>query len=439
MKMDLDALKYTELQQLAKSVGLKANMKAEKLLKALKTHFEQEDSENGNNVASGDTETPTQTAEEPIPSSAPHVTKRQNATRGKNAKRKHSNDGVTDTCPKPQERPTPDNAKATGEDSRRNSKRRKMSSVKEVVSSVSSEEPNENQAETEPTSISDASTLQSDKGVSKKAAGKIPRHEGLLKKKTTLKPITPNFKKLHEAHFSKMESIDSYVQRRNKQVEDLKNSIKELKKPPVRHASLFSPGVQERKPAPDKRRFTQVSASKAVGKDRPSVFRPTVLSTNKINVRFSQATQDNEHKRSLVKTPARMSPLFPPTPNPGRMSETCIRPETNAATVNKTPRLSAFVFGDASTTPATNKKSSFDLKASLSRPLTYKPHKGKLKPFGAMQENAALDKSQTIPSHQKNYKQHQVRTREERRVKHTVDRKQKKEKMLGARRGLLMP
>ncbi|KAK1791039.1 hypothetical protein P4O66_002083 [Electrophorus voltai] len=396
--MDLDALKYTELQQLAKSVGLKANMKlvpshvirvyiiyfqAEKLLKALKTHFEQEDSENGNNVASGDTETPTQTAEEPIPSSAPHVTKRQNATRGKNAKRKHSNDGVTDTCPKPQERPTPDNAKATGEDSRRNSKRRKMSSVKEVVSSVSSEEPNENQAETEPTCISDASTLQSDK----------------------------DFKKLHEAHFSKMESIDSYVQRRNKQVEDLKNSIKELKKPPVRHASLFSPGVQERKPAPDKRRFTQVSASKTVGKDRPSVFRPTVLSTNKINVRFSQATQDNEHKRSLVKTPARMSPLFPPTPNPGRMSETCIRPETNAATVNKTPRLSAFVFGDASTTPATNKKSSFDLKASLSRPLTYKPHKGKLKPFGAMQENAALDKSQTIPSHQKNYKQHQVQTR----------------------------
>lgn len=40
---------------------------------------------------------------------------------------------------------------------------------------------------------------------------------------------SPDFKKLHEAHFSKMESIDSYMQRKNKQMEVLRNSVKDLK------------------------------------------------------------------------------------------------------------------------------------------------------------------------------------------------------------------
>lgn len=34
-----------------------------------------------------------------------------------------------------------------------------------------------------------------------------------------------------------------------------------------------------------------------------------------------------------------------------------------------------------STTPGTQKKAGFDLKASLSRPLTYKPHAGTTPPF----------------------------------------------------------
>lgn len=38
-----------------------------------------------------------------------------------------------------------------------------------------------------------------------------------------------DFKKLHEAHFSKMESIDSYVQRKTKQMDTYRSSVKELK------------------------------------------------------------------------------------------------------------------------------------------------------------------------------------------------------------------
>lgn len=38
-----------------------------------------------------------------------------------------------------------------------------------------------------------------------------------------------DFKKLHEAHFSKMESIDSYIQRKTKQIDNYRSAVKELK------------------------------------------------------------------------------------------------------------------------------------------------------------------------------------------------------------------
>lgn len=445
--MDLDSMKYADLRQLAKSVGLKANMKADKLLKALKLHFEQkESSENGNDVPSDDVQIPEEAAAEPKPANDALVTTRRR--KNQQAKRKYSgNGGGADPNPEPEERSAQDDAKSPGEavdeedGGKRSSKRRKVLSAKDTATPA---------PEVKPGSADDnAVTEESGKDVVKKTAGKIPRHEGLLKKKTALKPTTPNFRKLHEAHFSKMESIDSYVQRRNKQMEVFRNSVKDLKaqsensvksadsktcaKPPVSRASLFSPGVPEKKA--EKRRVTRVPASKPAMKDG-APFRPSVLSANKINVRFSQTTQDNEHKRSLVKTPARMSSLFPLTPTPGRKSE--MNSTKNTAPVNKTPGLTPFLFSGGPGTPGTNKKTAFDLKASLSRPLTYKPHKGKLKPFGATQENAGPNTPQTLPSHQKNYKQHQVQTRDQRRVKHVEDRKQKKEKMLGARRGLVI-
>lgn len=142
-------------------------------------------------------------------------------------------------------------------------------------------------------------------------------------------------------------------------------------------------------------------------------------------------------------------------------------------------------------TPGTQKKTKFDLKASLSKPLGYKPHTGtqpppclctspkawlrfnkvrftlpgKLKPFGEPKENMSANKSLVAAdSHQKMYKQQRVQTRyvsslsitdrctalaesvtlssflnrEERRNQQVVGRRQKKQDLLGARRGLVM-
>ncbi|XP_030628212.1 nucleolar and spindle-associated protein 1 [Chanos chanos] len=454
--MELESMKYADLQRLAKEVGLKANMKADKLLKALKEHYEQqENSENGNVEATA----PPETESQPKPEEAAFVTKRRG--RGQKSKRKHPDDG--DLYNEPKEHPSPEQSdmKPSEPEERRASKRKRVSSDNDAeVAPTPKESQEKNGADP---SREDPVPEPRDDGEDKKmdrAVKKIPRHEGLLKKrKTTLKPTTPNFKKLHEAHFNKMESIDSYVQRKNKQMEMFRNSVKELKtlsektilkpverktpagRPNVNRASLFSPGIQEKRAPQENRRLTELSASKPALKDS-TAFKPTVLTTNKINVRFTQATQDNEHKRSLVKTPARMSPHVIVTSTPGRKSDVRGKSEANKTSfINKTPGTTPFIFSgntSLSNTPGTNKKKTFDLKASLSRPLTYKPHKGKLKPFGPAQENTNLNKSQTISSQQKNYKQHQVQTREDRRTKHTEDRKQKKEKMLGARRGLVM-
>lgn len=457
--MDFDSMKYAELRRLAKEAGFKANMKADKLREALKQHYSERQQQNEpetcmtGGMAQQEITKDTQD-DELAPTAKVFVTKR----RGKGSKRKNSDDDDTERESRlPLEVDEKVSDSESGTELRvASAKKRRVSSAQDSVTCVSDEVTKAPDADTKP-GDTETPAVAEDKGVQQRVvkAGKIPRHESLLKRTTPiLKPTTPNFKKLHEAHFNKMESIDSYVQRKTKQMDLFKNSVKELKlltdktvsKPAERktqarasRASLFSPGAEAQKPAPDRRRHTQLGQP-SQGATVP--FRPSVLSTRRINVRFSEATQNNEHKRSLIKTPARRSPCVELT-TPG--GETTVRGrsdiiKTSALSSTKTPR-STFVFSgntSVSNTPGTNKRSGFDLKASLSRPLTYKPHKGKLKPFGPTQENAVGDQTESTTSHQKNYKQHQVQTREDRRTKRKEDRRQKKENILGARRGLAM-
>ncbi|XP_018582958.1 nucleolar and spindle-associated protein 1 isoform X2 [Scleropages formosus] len=430
MSMDLDAVKYTDLQRLAKDVGLKANMKADKLLKALKEFYQQQQEENkGANADEVDpvkAELREVNARSPVVASSAFITKRRG--RGQKAKRKQPED--EEDGAEAEFNTAEDIAQSEEKIEEGSNKKRRLSEGQGSESGTQEEKHTKSTEKTE---------VKAGKEAGRKSVkpSKIPRHDGFRKTESRLKPTTPNFKKLHEAHFSKMESIDSYVQRKAKQMAVFRNSVKELKKPNVSRASLFSPVANGKRQSSENRKLTRSSTSKPVLKDT-SAFKPTVLSTCKMNVRFSQTTQDNEHKRSLIKTPARMSPHVALTSTPGTRPNSQIKPAVSSNNL-RTP--GTFVFNgnaSSSTTPGTNKKNAFDLKASLSRPLTYQPHKGKLKPFGMTQENTSLNKSQTTLSQQKNYKQHQVQTREDRRVKHKEDRKQKKEKMLRARRGLVM-
>ncbi|XP_054469471.1 nucleolar and spindle-associated protein 1 [Anoplopoma fimbria] len=476
--MDVDSMKYAELRSLAKELGLKGNMKADKLLKAIKQQYqrEQDNQEEGQGQDNHDTsvqkdETGTQdsaqeTKEAPCMEDVFSPAVFVNTRRGKRngTKRKISDTAAVTEC---DDKPPPSATEVDTEVAAisppcdaRGAKKRRVSSTKDS-DKRETEPPQETGSEQQQQQpdIKDEAPVQDDKGLFPEKppkvarAGKIPRYQGRQQKnKPVLNPVTPNFKKLHEAHFNKMESIDTYVQRKTKQMETSRSAVKELKKlsaktklPQVEakaqtkangsRVSLFSPVTLNKRAAED----SKAPPKKPAGKE-DALFRPSVLSTRRINVRFSEATRDNEHKKSLVKTPARMS-LCVTSSTPKKQTANGEKPKnvkTSTFSATKTP---AFVFTgntSTSTTPGTQKKSNFDLKASLSRPLGYKPHAGKLKPFADNQENVAANKSLIVNSHQKNYKQHQVQTRGERRAKQVEDRKQKKESILGARRGLVL-
>ncbi|XP_053701701.1 nucleolar and spindle-associated protein 1 isoform X2 [Synchiropus splendidus] len=458
MDEDLDSMKYADLQKLAKKLGIKARMKADKLLKAVKQRYEQEKEAEERDESTVDTvETPAQEDDQVQPeSSHPTVFVNTRRGRGKAMKRKSSleteskdllsSDG-DDTLPLEDLQPSAVSSPKSGD---------KEVSTPGISKAKKRRVSTENSSKLQPEIHHEApgkcdTGRPQEKALHAAKSGGIPR----LKKAKT-KTFTPNFKKMHEAQFNKMESIDSYVQRKNKQMEMLKSSAKETQAIPGR-TSMFSPALSNKRPVEDKRRLTYSAAKK---EDVP--FRPSVLSTRRINVRFSEATRDNEYKGSLIKTPARMSPcvtsITPKTNDVGKLNNS----RTSMLSTSKTN--GTFVFSANTTaTPGTQKKPTFDLKASLSRPLGYKPHtgaklfinllfkskphvvykmhlssSGKLKPFGETKENAKGNKSLIMNTHEKNYKQHRVQTREVRREKQTEERKQKKDNMLGARRGLVM-
>lgn len=419
--MDVDAMKYPQLRSLAKELGLKSTNKADKLRKTIHQHFEQQQQLKEEQVhVSKDIEAPpgdvdsTQdgvggengAGEEAGPKRSGFVTQR----RGKTTKRKMvSVDVVADSAgkqPLATEKGDPEEVETEALAEGERAKKRRVSAAQEPEPTGPAMEL---QTEVKP----DPAVCDRGTKPTVGRAGKIPRHEGLLKKnKPLLKSVTPNFKKLHQAQFEKMESIDSYAQRKTQKAQELKllsekTVLKADGKQLRSRVSLMSPAVATKQPA-----------SMAV--QREASFRPSILSTRRVNVRFSEATLDNGPKKSLLKTPVRLSTPCVAQSTPGRQTGT-----------------GAFVFTGDTSFSGTNNKPSFNLKASLSKTLSYKPHKGKLKPFGEAKENTTANTSM-LPSHQKNYKQHQVQTRQERRTEQTQDRKQKKEVALGARRGLMM-
>lgn len=414
---ELDSLKYSDLQNLAKSLGLRANLRADKLLKALKGHVkhearkENENQDESQTSASSCDETEIQISNQEQAESQPtgHVTKTRrrrrtvrvdpdsqqnhseikisNPTEFQNHEKQENQDlRATANVPSPlDEHHGAENAVSSGnKDSKVPSKRRKS------VYTDESSKPGKN-------------------------------------KRTTITTPTPNFKKLHEAHFKEMESIDQYIERKKKHFEE-HNSMNDLKQHPINKRGVRTPvpprGRLSVASTPIGQRHSQGqscgSASQSTLGLKGSLKR-SAISAAKTGVRFSAATKDNEHKRSLTKTPARKS--------------------AHVTVSGGTPKvITPFkLTTEATQTPVSNKKPVFDLKASLSRPLNYEPHKGKLKPWGQSKENNYLNQHvNRINFYKKTYKQPHLQTKEEQRKKREQERKEKKAKVLGMRRGLIL-
>ncbi|XP_045143909.1 nucleolar and spindle-associated protein 1 [Echinops telfairi] len=425
---EMDSFKYSDLQNLAKSLGLRANLRADKLLKALKAHIQQEArKEQGNqdagqpSASSWDENEVQSTDREQTERCAPQTKRRGRAVKGtSDSQQDHSELGKDD--------PTGfQNQEQENQDP-------------ETVADVPSL-PNEGPGAGNAVSMGRGRKHERRKsryahGVSK--AGKNKKSGS----------TTPNFKKLHEAHFKEMESIDQYIERKRKHFEEHNNTLNELKQAlhkgavvtptvtPVplrkRPSVASTPASQRRSPRP-----SQDTASRSILWPKRSV-RSSTHSATKMNVRFSAATEDNEHKRSLTKTPARKSPhvtISGSAPKgPAELGTRTVKTSKVDSAAVMTPFKLAT---EAIQTPVSSRKPVFDLKASLSRPLNYEPHKGKLKPWGQTKENTSLSEPVSrVSFYKKTYKQPHLQTREEQRKKHEQERREKKAKVLGARRGL---
>ncbi|XP_005603188.1 nucleolar and spindle-associated protein 1 isoform X3 [Equus przewalskii] len=448
---ELDSFKYSDLQNLAKSLGLRANLRANKLLKALKAHLRNEARKENENQATEGVSTVQIHGKEII-----NVTK----------------DTQMGKLPDPQSSP----GECTGVDHigpsgslilpLQDKNQTSSSSSDETKMQISSQE----QAEKEPVGhvtktrrrrgtvhrnpdsqqdhseikVSGPTELQNPDEQGNQAArpaAEVPsppdESQGDKNAASSGRSAGNDFKKLHEARFKEMESIDQYIERKKKHFEE-HNSFNELKKQLISKGVVATPvplqGRRSVAHTPASQRRLQGRPHSAAGRSTlcaKGSAKHSALSATKMNVRFSAATKDNEHKRSLTKTPARKSPLvtIPGSTPKGQAVLGTHKLKTtsrDSAAVITPFKLTA----EAAPTPVSQKKPVFDLKASLSRPLNYEPHKGKLKPWGQSKENR-------VSLYKRTYKQPHLQTREEQRKKHEQERKEKKAKVLGARRGLM--
>ncbi|XP_072896501.1 nucleolar and spindle-associated protein 1 isoform X2 [Hemitrygon akajei] len=485
--MELDGLKYAELRQLAKKCGLKANLKADKLCKLLEEYFQNQATVNADVQASEDDKCSTTILKE---GDDTYVTKRRgkgrlsNKSKGKQKENRNESENQQATSeieqPSMVLSPLSENCqRLEGSDSKRK-QRKRHAQFQLSVDNETERIPDENVAATQcrhlPTEeapvTSEGTAVQSKTLV---PASKIPSYIGAAKKsglktpiigrRTGIKHATPDWRKIHEANFNKMESIDSYIERKRKHLEVFSNSIKQVKMlaessihlktsktqrpgnnvkkslngPQKSLSSLISP-VQQTK---NNKLSTPASQAKL---PRTSVFKPSVHSVSKMNVRFTECTKNNEKKHTAMKTPSRMSPFTEPPSNldteevkinmVSQLKKLKDQKDASCTEHTQSKVVTPYKFSSTAT-PGTGKK--FDLQASLTRPLGYKPHKGKLRPWEETREiRVAENKSQNTRCSAQNYKQPKLQTRENRREKLVEKRKEIKNHMMGARRGLVI-
>uniref|UniRef100_G3R9L7 Nucleolar and spindle associated protein 1 n=1 Tax=Gorilla gorilla gorilla TaxID=9595 RepID=G3R9L7_GORGO len=394
---ELDSLKYSDLQNLAKSLGLRANLRADKLLKALKGHIKHEARKGNEN------QDESQTSASSCDETEIQISNQEEAER-------EPLGHVTKT-------------------------RRRCKTVRV--------DPDSQQNHSE-IKISNPTEFQNHE-----------KQESQDLRATAKVPSPPD--KHQEA-----ENAVSSGNRDSKVPSERKKSLytDESSKPGKNKRTAITTPQQPinkggvRTPVPPRGRLsvasTPISQRRSQGRSCGPASQSTLglkgslkrsaISAAKTGVRFSAATKDNEHKRSLTKTPARKSAHVTVSGGTPKGEAVLGTHKLKTITGNSAAVITPFkLTTEATQTPVSNKKPVFDLKASLSRPLNYEPHKGKLKPWGQSKENNYLNQHvNRINFYKKTYKQPHLQTKEEQRKKREQERKEKKAKVLGMRRGLIL-
>ncbi|XP_059173300.1 nucleolar and spindle-associated protein 1-like isoform X2 [Physella acuta] len=415
---DLETLKYSELQKLAKNAGIKANQKVDKLIKALKSHYlelENEDPDstprdNEKDLTTSRNKQPaldTVTVESEVKVvegasvdqlSKDEVVQNNKATRKRRRTFELDTPTLSPNCtPVAEEKRTTRqkisepqlNVAKQDEPSskriRRNTydKESPVQSAKEnketaVRCTRSSTSPGTreiiNSLDANLSSAERKATLMSaiDKKVQKKKdtaspsqPSQIPRFVAFLANKNKVensKPVTPgnkNWTKIHDKEFSKFDSLDVYLEKKQQRMETLTGSGRK----PLRSKTLAKKGPKIVKPVT--RPLPDASQAKP--------FVPTVTSTKNMSFNFAKTPSAVTFKGALNSTVNQSTHKTPRIQGPVMSA----RKSVSALPTATTP----FQFTGKSTmntTTTISQKPTFDLKASLAKPLSWKPHTGKL-------------------------------------------------------------
>lgn len=414
-------MKYSDLQKLAKSHGIKANMKAAKLIEALLEVMTAPDSIPGKGspaVARPELLRP----EEGIPFASPAPVKAKKRSRNSS-----SNEPELD---KREEAPHKRVKRNTGSPHAPSQKKSASPGTLKLIDSLDGELDANQQKETLLVLLDEKVKGKQKKLATTDQPTHIPRFtamSGITKKidpnEGEKKTPAKDWSKIHQKEiWSKMDSLDVYVKKRNARNEarvtpggkkaSLGESVKKIKAmtEEMRSAVASLKKTEEKKTGPHI--VKPMRPAKAVSpRTKPpggAFFVPNVMSTSKMNLNFGgvaafnggskrcsprlaagHQTPQNAKAKPAVKTgtvtksPRTVSMATKPVAHvvPSSASK-----ENKAKSVNSC-RKSAFTpfkfVGDTTAVDSSELASAkkFDLQASLARPLTWKPHIGKLKPF----------------------------------------------------------
>ncbi|XP_070578496.1 nucleolar and spindle-associated protein 1-like [Ptychodera flava] len=485
---ELEKMKRAELQKLAKKAGIKANMKTVQLIESLKQHFMKELSVDNSTDEDNKEELKSNVPEGKVTPtvSKPKENKVKQSSSGKKTKkikrstyeiapedaittpkaqkpaqkRKRSSSSKTKSSPLPDAsnkvEPPAKKKKSNGRSSENGPKRSspRLSPKEQTVKPLVGKQEEEKEGSSESDLKLKASIMaEIDKKVQERKSqthcgGKIPRFAAFAAKNQEKKPVTPGNKdwaQLHQKQFEKMEGIDAYLERKRKRMEALSASAKKAKTI-ADEAKSVAETLKTPKSAVKPKIAKPVVRIKTpdIGLKSPKPFVPSVTNIKSIKTDFT---------KSALKTPQK--PILPPllagtqskTQTPGNaisrksFGSTLSKSQSRKSTVpDKNMRKSlgdtrkSFGGGLAPVTP--NPKKVFDLKASLEKPLSYRPHTGKLKPL-CESSYLKTNKPLSVTKAKEQIKKPKITSRDERRTAFNRQRQSKKNNSMMARRGIM--